>query len=311
MISRTNRAGSASSSLLPFEMTNPANDIVKQARQGSVAAIIQVLNEQLADDGVRTRAFFADGVLQLLCEAADASQLEQATMVPRVQSILESISPHNIRRVNVNSRIICEQQLLWLAEITRDPKTLLWSQEISLKQPSLVQKLTRVWRDRQEEDYQASNPLSKRTWLNAKERRQFWRGLAGGAGLTLLALAGWGLYQKFGGSSSQTPTVVNVPTPRSVVPTQATSSNSPGNLAPVPVSTDPFVTAVRLAEQASQAGAAAKTSAEWLDLAARWQKASDLMAQVPAQDPRYKTAQDRVAVYQKNSELALAAAKQK
>jgi putative SOS response-associated peptidase YedK len=53
----------------------------------------------------------------------------------------------------------------------------------------------------------------------------------------------------------------------------------------------------------------AKSSAEWLDLAARWQQASDLMATVPANDSRYATAQDRVLAYRKNSESALEEAK--
>jgi hypothetical protein len=51
-------------------MRDPMDDIAQQARQGSVAAIIQTLNEQLVDVGIRTRAVLADGILQLLCEAA-------------------------------------------------------------------------------------------------------------------------------------------------------------------------------------------------------------------------------------------------
>ena len=47
-------------------VTNPANDIRKQAHQGSVAAIIQVLNQELSDLGVRTRAVYDGGLLQLL-----------------------------------------------------------------------------------------------------------------------------------------------------------------------------------------------------------------------------------------------------
>ncbi|HEY9656945.1 MAG TPA: hypothetical protein V6C65_00670, partial [Allocoleopsis sp.] len=60
------------------------DDIARQARQGSVSAIIQILNEKLADSGVRTRAMFAQGVLQLLCEAQRPDQLEQPTLVSQV-----------------------------------------------------------------------------------------------------------------------------------------------------------------------------------------------------------------------------------
>jgi hypothetical protein len=45
--------------------------------------------------------------------------------------------------------------------------------------------------------------------------------------------------------------------------------------------------------------------AEWLDLAARWQQASDLMKQIPESDARYDTAQKRVKLYQENSEAVL------
>ncbi|PSN13448.1 hypothetical protein C7271_22530, partial [filamentous cyanobacterium CCP5] len=72
---------------------------------------------------------------------------------------------------------------------------------------------------------------------------------------------------------------------------------------------DPFAQAVSLAQAAAEAGQTANSTAEWLDLAARWQRASDLMAAVPAEDPRYDTAQQRVETYRENSALALAASK--
>jgi len=130
-------------------MVDPMDDIAKQARQGSVAAIIQILNEKLAESGVRTRAMFVDGVLQLLCEAATLQQLEQSTLVQRIRQILESIAPHNIRRVNINSRIVREQQLLWLEEISRDPDAqLLWSEEIILAKPNILRRLGEDLKDR-------------------------------------------------------------------------------------------------------------------------------------------------------------------
>ena len=127
-------------------MTSAVNDIVKQANQGSVAAIIQVLNEKLADSGVRTRAIFADNVLQILCEAATAEQLEPSELIGQIRHTLEAIAPRNIRRVNINSRIVREQQLLWLDEISRDPESqLLWSQEITLNKPNIFRHLLNEW----------------------------------------------------------------------------------------------------------------------------------------------------------------------
>ena len=119
-------------------MVDQINDIAWQAHQGSVAAIIQILNERLANSGVRTRAIFEKGVLQLLCEASTVDKLEQSILVKQIRQILESIAPRNIRRVNINSRIVREQQLLWLEEISRDPENqLLWSEEVTLVKPHI------------------------------------------------------------------------------------------------------------------------------------------------------------------------------
>lgn len=298
-------------------MTNPANDIVKQASQGSVAAIIQLLNEKLADSGVRTRAIFADGVLQLLCEAATLEQLEQSVLIERVRQVLEAIAPRAIRRVNINSRIVREQQLLWLEEINRDPENqLLWSQEITLKRPNLLQQLMRDWQRRRDE--LSIIPMPKRSSRKVREQQQFRRGLLGGAGLSLVLLGGWLVYSRWNAvptqqdvkTTQQEDVKTTVSTPSTATATSATPLPQPATSpVPAPAPQDSFAAAVRIAERASQAGMTAKSSAEWLDLAARWQQASDLMATIPANDSRYDTAQDRVLAYRKNSESALEEAK--
>ncbi|NER78393.1 MAG: hypothetical protein F6K42_02220 [Leptolyngbya sp. SIO1D8] len=278
--------------------TNTVNDIVGQARQGSVAAIIQILNEQMATAGVRTRAMLADGILQLLCEAPTAEQLPQAEIVNQVRDVLENLSPKHIRKVNVNSRIVREEQLLWLEEITRDPeKQLLWAELITLKQPNFIK---RFWQDLRRSRAQAQAkiviPESKR---NPVQKKIFLRGLVGGASLCLfLVLVGWTLKHRLGISWTQAQPVTEA-TPE--------ASSSPAALTPAQ---DSFAQAVRLAEQAALDGQAATTPADWLELAARWQRASDLMALVPSEDGRHVTAQDRVLAYQQNSEQALLRAEQ-
>ena len=123
-------------------MVDRVNDITWQAHQGSVAAIIQILNENLANSGVRTRAIFENGVLQLLCEAQSVDQLKQSHVVQQIQLILNSIAPRNIRRVNINSRIVKEQQLLWLKDVnSNNDSRLLWSQEITLDKPSKIKQI--------------------------------------------------------------------------------------------------------------------------------------------------------------------------
>ncbi len=304
-------------------MTNEANDIFKQAKQGSVAAIIQVLNEKLADSGVRTRAIFADGVLQLLCEGVTLEQLDQIPLVEQIRQILEAIAPRNIRRVNINSRIVREQQLLWLEEISRDPvKQVLWSEEIVLKKPNLLKQWSDDWSDRSAE--QARSDVTKASVVKPRmskhrEQSQFRRGVIGGAIVSgLLLVGGWFFYNRFGTSTATDlqaeikPTSVqsNTAAQTNNVPQTVNSvSPSPSPLVGSVSSADAFVEAVRLAESTSQTSQSAKSSAEWLGLAAQWQKASDLMATVPSTDNRYKTAQDRVATYRKNSEVSLEVAR--
>lgn len=275
------------------QSNSAVNDILGQARQGSVAAIIQILNERLADSQIRTRAILADGVLQLLCEAPQAEQLEQEKVVERVQTILEELSPRGIRKVNINSRIVREQQLLWFEEITRDPENqLLWSELIKLKQPNPV---TRFWQDRQQPKNRNEIvvPDSKK---NGHGQRYFLKGVVGSASLCLLLLLlGWVLKHRLGISWAQVGELGAPPVEQSAAPDTTVASES-------------FAQAVRLAQQAVDDGQDADTPAEWLDLAARWQRAADLMAEVPPENENYAIAQDRVISYQQNSDQALSTA---
>lgn len=290
-------------------MVDPMDDIARQARTGSVVAIIQILNEKLANSGVRTRAMSADGTLQVLCEAPSVEQLEQSSLVDRVRQILERISPRNVRRVNIHGRIVREQQVLWLEEIQRNPEDLLWSEEITLDRGHPIQRFL--------EDRKTAKALKVITPTASpreeRAKRQFWRGIVGGVSFSvlLLILAGviykWLQNSQMGETASQIPTANQVaiaPTPTPTA-TAAVSPASPASLASPPATADPFVQAVRLAEQAARAGKAAKTSADWLNLASHWQEASDLMAKVPTQDARYATAQNRIQAYRRNSEAAL------
>ncbi len=187
-----------------FQMVDRINDIAWQAHQGSVAAIIQLLNEKLAKSGVRTRAIFSDGVLQLLCEAARVEQLEQSPLVEQIQQILESIAPRHIRRVNINSRIVREQQLLWLKEIDSDRENqLLWSQEITLIQPNIVKQLIKDFTEAQAELGKPNfpkTPISRPLVLINKEKykNKPQTKLLVAAGLGSLLLLSWIVYAQLG-----------------------------------------------------------------------------------------------------------------
>jgi hypothetical protein len=286
-------------------MHDSMDDIAKQAHQGSVAAIIQILNQQLADDRVRTRAVFADGVLHLLCEAPVAEPLERSVLVNHIQKILEDIAPRNIRRVNLNSRIVQEQQLLWLEEISRNPDHLLWSQEIILSKPNLLQQWIKAFKSPKVEPKkktQLPQVSSRKVKQNPRFQRHFVSGISV---LVLLLLAGWFVYDRL------IPTLNASTTPQE--PTPPPTPVSPSTTAPSTTATpsDPFTEAVRLAIEADAEGKTANTAAQWLDIAARWEKASTLMSSVNPDHPRYETARDRVILYRQNSQLAQQQAKQR
>lgn len=286
-------------------MANPIDDIDRQAREGSVAAIIQILNDKLAQVGVRTRAVFAGGVLQLLCEAASTELLEQSSLVDRLRQILEGISPRNIRRVNINSRLVREHQLLWLEEISRDPENqLLWSQEIKLRKPNIFKRLALARKDRQARSGKLVLPRTAPP-RPLREQRQFQRGIAGGVTLSAVLIAAvTAIYRGINSSS-----VPNSRTNQAVVTSSSDTEATVQKIfqqtaAPTSKTSDSFAQAVRLAEQAVSSGKIARSREDWLVVAVKWQQAADLMAAVPASHPRYATAANRSALYRENSEKA-------
>jgi hypothetical protein len=303
-------------------VTNPANDIRKQAHQGSVAAIIQVLNQELSDVGVRTRAVYDGGVLQLLCEGDTPDQLDQATLPDRVKVILENLAPRGVRRVNINSRIVREQQLLWLDEISREPDKLLWYQEINLIRPNFIKTMMEDVQD----SLKRSEPIGGLSPRQQREKQQFWRGIIGGIGATTaLILLGWGIFNLTQQKSTDTANnsasnSANAPKPaaqqtqaqaqKPADPDPAKPVESPKPVdAPKTADSDAFGNAVRLAQESVTLGPKAQSASDWQTIADKWGKASELMAQIPQSDKNYSIAQDRTILYKSNQTAALTKAK--
>jgi hypothetical protein len=284
-------------------MVSSVNDSLKQAYQGSVSAIIQVLNDRLSAQGIRTRAIFESGVLQVLCEAAKPEDLAQEALVGKIRSTLEDISPRNIRRVNINARIIQEQQLLWLDEIKKDPENqLLWSEEILLARPHLMKHFFEGLKINSAEKagipaYAPSSPTARKQ----REKQQFNKGLLGGLlGAGVLGLAGFGIYKLMPLGADE----IDQHSPASL-PATATKNATAKNKAVMASTSDDFAAAVRLAGEAAGASQTAKTKAEWSAIAEKWGKASELMAKVPPSDARYEKASDRTTSYRNNQQIAL------
>jgi hypothetical protein len=297
-------------------MLDRINDIAWQASQGSVAAIIQILNQKLADSGVRTRAVFADGVLQLLCEARTLESLEKSTLVTQVHQILESIGPRNIRRVNINSRIVREEQLLWLEEINRDRENqLIWSEEIELEKPNFFQQIIKDFKEKKPESLSPSLPKTQSSFPtvvsnNNKPKNSFWGWmLIIPSSCFVLLIISWAVYTLVGVRPKN---LLDIETAKSLPST--TKSLKSVNNKEIKLKTsnqinsiqnhDHFADAVRIANQISGSGKKATNSTQWLEIAASWQRASDLMSKVPSNHNRYKEAQIRTKLYRQYSEAA-------
>ncbi|MEA5514448.1 hypothetical protein [Nodularia sp. UHCC 0506] len=286
------------------QMVDRINDIAWQAHQGSVAAIIQLLNEKLANSGVRTRAIFADGVLQLLCEAAREEQLEQSILVEQIEQILNSITPRNVRRVNINSRIVREQQLLWLTEIYRDHQ-LLWSQEITLNQPHIFKQLIADFQEAQTQ-VKINLPKTKVSRSSVHINNPSKKRRLAAISLCSLLLLAWFVYAQLGDYLIN---FVQLNIPNSFITanddeSKAESLPRAANYSVSAPADESFLEAVRIANQASAGGKIATTSTQWLELAAQWQRASDLMSMVPSDHRRYQEAKIRTQLYKQYSEIA-------
>lgn len=295
-------------------MLDRINDITWHAHQGSVAALIQVLNEKLANSGVRTRAIFDNGILQLLCEAPTVDKLEQSSLVNQIRQILDSIAPRNIYRVNINSRIVREQQLLWLEEISRNAENqLLWSEEITLANPSIFQQIIQDFSARRTDlgtrslSKLQSSSLAIVTNKN-QPKNSHKREISGATSLSMfLLLLGWVVYNLLGShlkSSIQLSQASKFFTPTTIAQQKLNASPVIASQNITNISGDPFAAAVRIANQASTNGSTATTSGQWLDLAARWQRAAELMSAVPQNHSRYQEAQIRTRLYKKYSDAA-------
>ncbi len=275
--------------------SSPVNDSFKQARQGSISAIIQVLNDQLSVRGVRTRAMVDNNVLELLCEGTTAADLDRDFLVKTIQAKLEEISARNLRRVNIHARIIQEQQLLWLEEIKNDTEgKVLWSEAITLARPNLIKHLVADVKAGFAPKDKAPVTASNRPWKgDRKPSDPRWLGL-GFLGLLALVGTGWLLWGRKGDPAAP----LSQASQNAIAPSAGTKPSGDRILA------DPFDRAVNLAGKAAAAGTKASRPEDWQKIAQNWQEASELMAQVPTSDPRYALAQDRTKTYYNNQIIA-------
>jgi hypothetical protein len=201
-----------------------------------------------------------------------------------------------------------EDQLLWLQEINHDQDNqVLWSQEITLAQANIFKQLFQDFTEAQTESAKSDLPktVSSRPilLLNKNKQHTFPKIFLISSSSCSVLLLGCFIYNQLGNklnvftlpASSQ-----SFPATRSEIPPQPAVIN---NIISTP-DDDPFAAAVRIANQASGSGKVAVTSIQWLELAASWQQASDLMNKVPPKHIRYQEAQIRTKLYKHYSQAA-------
>jgi len=279
-------------------MASNMDNITQLAQQGSIKAIMQILNKQLRDAGVNTKIASGDhGVLEILCEAGHPENLDKHRIVNCIQQSLDQIAPRTFQKVHIQSHLTNDTQSLWVSTLSQgERRKLIWSEDIRINRISLFQKVIKglglkfpvqrsvkkINRAKLKKDFDQ--------WL--KGDRQVWLIMGAIAAVSLgWAARDWTFLKAQVQLQSTTTTPQDVP-------------RDPDNLPEF----DAFNQSVRLATQAANGGKTATTYAEWLDLANRWQQASDLMKRIPLDHPRYTEAQERVLSYRQNSEVALAKA---
>ncbi|MDT9277483.1 MAG: hypothetical protein P5680_23365 [Limnospira sp. PMC 737.11] len=275
-------------------MMDAINDLIKQAHQGSVVAIVEVLNYYLAESKVIIRAVFVGGILQLLCEGKQAEYLDKSYLVREIKDVLETIAPRKIRRVSIHSRVFNQHQLLWLEDILDSPDSeLLWSENITIKKPHIWAGLP---------GHTSGGLIDSYPSQELVQKQQSSRGILI-ALISIIVLLIVGVFAFYQWMSLAVTQLFNSdytsvkPTPNQTISDDVLSDE------------ELFKQAVQLAENAVSLGRDAMTDREWLEIAKKWRAAADLMAAVSPSYPRYATAQNRVALYRRNQEIALSEAR--
>ncbi|CDM94056.1 MAG: hypothetical protein P5702_05930 [Limnospira sp. PMC 1291.21] len=93
-------------------------------------------------------------------------------------------------------------------------------------------------------------------------------------------------------------------TPQTAEPTDPETPQTAEPAAPPTVPTDPWRDGINAAMNAATLAQTAQSQAEWNAVASEWQKASELMSQVPQDSENYQAAQERVGQYAENQRIA-------
>ena len=128
-------------------VANNVKQLTKQAYQGNITAIRQLLNDQLQETGVQTKVTLGvNGTLEIVCEADHPENLDKDRVVTCIQHNLDQLAPKPFREVHIQSCLTKEEQSLWISSLSGIARqNLLWSVDLDIQPLPWLQRTLRAW----------------------------------------------------------------------------------------------------------------------------------------------------------------------
>lgn len=313
-----------------------SNNLRELAKQGDPKIISSIINHSLQKKGINVQVTRDNGCLEVTLESDQVAN-QQAPLVEFIKTGIVKLGVESIHTVKVYGIQSGDRQPVWEDEIllgTPPISDLPDFEEISDLEdiPQPVDELDREefeadYETETDEDYYEEGEYDTETEYEENEEDEeeispqlqpqkkktplilaillliLLVPLA-----TLAALHFGGIFPLpfLSGSTSEN-TEANDPDDSSkpeISPENTEASESPKTNDSGATVSDPWYFAVTSAQSAAQKAQTAQTKSEWNAVANDWQKAVDLMKEVPESNPNYQTAQTKVLEYQNYLDVA-------
>lgn len=312
----------------------PPNNLRELAKQGDPKVISSIINHSLQKKGINVQVAKDNGCLEITLESDRVSHQKPA-LVEFIRTGIVKLGVESIHTIKVYGVETGDQTPVWEEEIilgTPPINSIPEIEDISEEKfpESLDEETEEDYEDYEDaqnyeteadEDYeddqdydeeehdeedeeqlsQTSQPQNKKTPLILAILLLII--VVPVAALAALHFSGIYVLPFLGQSNSETTTTDTPDTAESSTPkasppdTQTSESSKPANA-------DPWYNAVSSAQSAAQKAQTAKTNADWNAVVSDWQKAVELMKEVPESNPNYQKAQTKIPEYQNYLDIA-------
>lgn len=312
-----------------------SNNLRELAKQGDPKVISEIINHSLQKKGINVQVARDNGCLEVTLESNQVSN-QQAALVEFIKTGIVKLGVESIHTIKVYGVQAGDETPVWEEEIllgTPPDNPIPEMEEISeaedFPEPldELDEEVEADYETETEEDYDDEGeydeeeieydegeteeeeeesqpqPQKKKTPLILAILLLIL--LVPVATLAALHFSGIYVLPFLSGSKSEetkADTTDSSTSTASPPDSQASASPKPTK-SPTTVS-DPWYFAVTNAQSAAKKAQTAKTQSEWNAVANDWQKAVDLMKEVPQSHPNYQKAQEKIPEYQNNFDIA-------